>query len=241
MTLINFDEIDEIDATSNNIPLTNYAGFTWTNFYVSNFHGYNSSEPNVILAIDQTIPDGDPMQSSIIMVSGTFTLNSLYIASAGDQNIIITAYDQNNNVTQTQTINSTLVWTQYTFNNWTNISKITFDRPNKLFGLDDLVIDDILIISSSNPITISKTKQTIDPNITIHSLKVGSTYKLNPISSSGQTYFLYKSSDDKIATIDRSGLIKALSPGKFNIQIYQPGTNLIEPCNYFLPWFITVY
>lgn len=96
------------------------------------------------------------------------------------------------------------------------------------------------VISTINQITNLKTIQTIDPNITIRSLKVESTYQLNPISSSGQTYFLYKSSDDKIASIDRSGLIKAISPGKFNIQIYQPGTYLIEPSNYFLPWFITV-
>ena len=236
MTLINFDEID---ATSHNVLLTNYAGFTWTNFYVANFSVYNSS-PNIIIANNQAIPNQYSMQSSII-ASGPFTLNSFYIASNGDQNIIITAYDQNNNVIHTQTINSTNTPTQCTFNNWRNISKITFDGPNRNFGLDDLVIDDILIISSSNPITISKTKQTIDPNITIHSLKVGSTYKLNPTSSIGQNYFLYKSSDDKIATIDRSGLIKAISPGKFNIQIYQPGTNLIEPCNYFLPWFVKVY
>lgn len=199
------------------------------------FNGYFSVDDtaNLVTAFYETVNGYTDFNNNIYVNNGYYGEDSLFVNnnfSYGGTNINYMNY-YNNPVLPNY--NSSYAF----FTIWFDGNYVF--SPLSIIGdtLNDIYVNTII-----NPITNPiKTKQTIDPNIIIHSLKVGSTYKLNPISSSGQNYFLYKSSDDKIATIDRSGLIKAISPGKFNIQIYQPGTNLIEPCNYFLPWFITVY
>lgn len=252
MTLITFDDLTNYINYNNFLVQTvssGYMNLNWTNFKYLNLVGSNqiSGIPeNGMISSPNILFNGDLygtliLDASIIAMtqSQTFDLTSSYFTlinnNNSNSNLNVKAYDSTNNILHN--VNYTLSNTNpllINFN-WTNIYKVTFSSGN-WFVMDNLTINGQIV-----PLSIpSKRPQTINPNTTIRSIKVGQTYQLNPSTNSGQTYFLYKSTNDKVASVDKNGLIKAISRGKFSVQIYQQGDSLTEPINYFLPWFIEV-
>ena len=140
-----------------------------------------------------------------------------------------------------------------TLNNYSYFS-IEFFTPSKYYSFCDnqiyknarktyvkLPILQNVNIEYTQKIIDNKKKQIISPNIDIYKLPIRQTYQIKTSSSSGLTYFLYASTNNKIATIDASGKITTLNEGKFSVQIYQPGNDKYEPEFYCLPFFIDVF